>query len=61
MTIGLLKSAILSQTEAIGFLIDGFPRELSQAHMFESQVGHLTCYSTAQGSLVPRADVTLCR
>lgn len=38
MTIGLLKSAILSEPEAIGFLIDGFPRELSQAHMFKSQV-----------------------
>ena len=45
-TIGLLKSAILSRPEAIGFLIDGFPRELAQAHMFEKQVSICTCKST---------------
>lgn len=46
MTIGLLKSAILSQREAKGFLIDGFPRELSQADMFESQVSQPPVTST---------------
>lgn len=38
VTITLLKAAMLSRPEAVGFLIDGFPRELSQAEIFESQV-----------------------
>ena len=38
VTITLLKAAMLSQPKAVGFLIDGFPRELSQAEIFESQV-----------------------
>ncbi|CAI8033950.1 Adenylate kinase isoenzyme 1 [Geodia barretti] len=39
VTVRLLKSAINSVGDANGFLIDGFPRELAQAHMFEQQVG----------------------
>ena len=42
---GLLKQAILSHPEAVGFLIDGFPRELSQAPLFTQQVApssHIT-------------------
>ena len=38
VTISLLKTAIHSRPDAIGFLIDGFPRELSQAYLFEEQV-----------------------
>ena len=34
----LLKDAILSNLEAVGYLIDGFPRELSQGKIFTQQV-----------------------
>ena len=49
VTIGLLKSAILSKPEANGFLIDGFPRELTQAHMFEKQVKFTLFTTTVTG------------
>ena len=39
MIIGLLKDAILSKSNATGFLIDGFPRQLDQGEMFEREVG----------------------
>ena len=38
ITVTLLRQAILSNKEAVGFLIDGFPRELSQSKIFEEQV-----------------------
>ena len=53
ITVTLLRQAILSNKEAVGFLIDGFPRELSQSKIFEEQVleisfklvflSHLSC------------------
>ena len=36
--IDLLRDAMLSQPESPGFLIDGFPREISQAEQFEGEV-----------------------
>ena len=45
VTISLLKSAILSTPDTVGYLVDGFPRELSQAHIFETQVsGYIAHY-----------------
>ena len=39
VTVTLLRQAMLSMhKEAVGFLIDGFPRELSQHKIFEEQV-----------------------
>ena len=38
VTVGLLKAAILDHPESIGYLIDGFPRELSQADLFRQEV-----------------------
>ena len=40
----LLKEAMLKNTEAKGFLIDGYPRELEQGTRFEAEVSHPTCY-----------------
>lgn len=37
VTIGLLRNALV-RSNAKCFLIDGFPRELEQAHAFEQQV-----------------------
>ena len=34
----LLKTAMLERGEANGFLIDGFPREMEQAKIFEKNV-----------------------
>ena len=34
----LLKTAMLERDEANGFLIDGFPREMEQAKIFEENV-----------------------
>ena len=34
----LLKAAMLERNEANGFLIDGFPREMEQAKIFEENV-----------------------
>ncbi|CAD7703460.1 unnamed protein product [Ostreobium quekettii] len=39
ITIGLLKAA-MQKSSASKFLLDGFPRELSQVGHFEQQVGH---------------------
>ena len=39
ITIGLLKTALLSRPDAVGFLIDGFPRNLQQGKLFVQQVG----------------------
>ena len=45
ITVTLLRQAILSNKEAVGFLIDGFPRELSQSKIFEEQVLEISCKS----------------
>ena len=37
VTIGLLKDAMLSKSNATGFLIDGFPWQLDQDEMFERE------------------------
>ncbi|KAI9203007.1 adenylate kinase-domain-containing protein, partial [Polychytrium aggregatum] len=39
ITIGLLRKAMESHRDASGFLIDGFPRALDQAHEFERTIG----------------------
>ena len=38
VTVGLLKSAMLDHPESVGYLIDGFPRELEQGELFKQQV-----------------------
>lgn len=38
ITIRLLQSAMLSLPESKGFLVDGFPREISQGEQFEREV-----------------------
>ena len=38
----LLRSALEEKEGSQGFLIDGFPRELEQAHIFEEEVGSST-------------------
>lgn len=38
ITIGLLKTALLSHPDAVGFLINGFPRNLDQGKLFVQQV-----------------------
>ena len=39
VTVGLLKAAMLDHSEsAVGYLIDGFPRELEQGGLFKQQV-----------------------
>ena len=54
VTVGLLKQAILSHPEAVGFLIDGFPRELSQAPLFTQQVSPWSpCYASHPPLLIP--------
>ena len=40
----LLKREMEEKRSSPGFLIDGFPRELEQAKMFEEQVGVTVCY-----------------
>lgn len=35
VTVSLLKAAMLEREQANGFLIDGFPREMEQAKIFE--------------------------
>ena len=53
----LLRSALEEKEGSQGFLIDGFPRELEQAHIFEEEVGSSTnrqhapsvCVSTYAG------------
>ena len=42
----LLKTAMLERDEAHGFLLDGFPREMVQAKMFEENVP-TTHYTTS--------------
>ena len=39
----------VGHSEANGFLIDGFPRELTQAHMFEKQVKFTLFTTTVTG------------
>ena len=41
ITVSLLKDAMLKRDQANGFLIDGFPREMEQAKIFEENV--ITC------------------
>ena len=36
--VGLLKAAMLDRPESAGYLIDGFPRELSGADLFKQRV-----------------------
>lgn len=43
ITIELLKDAMLNHPESPGFLIDGFPRELSQGQQFELEVCYAKC------------------
>ena len=43
----LLKSAMLERDQANGFLIDGFPREMEQAKIFEENVMKYMLYTTA--------------
>ena len=38
VTVGLLKTAMLDHPESVGYLIDGFPRELEQGELFRQQV-----------------------
>ena len=39
VTVGLLKAAMLDHYKsAVGYLIDGFPRELEQGGLFKQQV-----------------------
>ena len=38
ITIRLLHNAMLSLPESKGFLVDGFPREISQGEQFEREV-----------------------
>ena len=38
VTVTLLKAAMLERDQANGFLIDGFPREMEQAKIFEENV-----------------------
>ena len=38
ITVALLKAAIDANPEAVGFLIDGFPRKFDQADMFETGI-----------------------
>ena len=40
--IQLLKDAMLKHPDSPGFLIDGFPREISQGVQFEEEVSHWT-------------------
>ncbi|KAL5483844.1 hypothetical protein EMCRGX_G020260 [Ephydatia muelleri] len=57
VTVGLLKQAILSHPEAVGFLIDGFPRELSQAPLFTQQICECTMvlmFECSEGVMVKR-------
>ena len=41
ITIELLKNAMELHPEAPGFLIDGFPRDVSQALQFEKEVRYI--------------------
>jgi adenylate kinase family enzyme len=54
VTIGLLKDAMLA-SEASVFLIDGFPRALDQAEVFQKQVRSAT--STAHADGIPMGSV----
>ena len=38
VTVGLLKAAMLDHPGSVGYLIDGFPRELNQGELFKQQV-----------------------
>ncbi|KAI8904924.1 adenylate kinase-domain-containing protein [Powellomyces hirtus] len=42
VTMQLLLTAMQARTDAPGFLIDGFPRTMEQAEMFEKKIGHCT-------------------
>ena len=42
VVIQLLKDAMLKHPDSPGFLIDGFPREISQGVQFEEEVSHWT-------------------
>ncbi len=46
ITVALLKAELLSPAnkEATGFIIDGFPRELSQYKIFKEQVSSTNSY-----------------
>lgn len=38
ITIALLRDAMREHSDTVGFLIDGFPREISQGEQFEREV-----------------------
>ena len=42
IVIQLLKDAMLKHPDSPGFLIDGFPREISQGVQFEEEVSNRT-------------------
>ena len=48
VTVGLLKGAMVDNSQSVGYLIDGFPRELEQGELFKQQVDRLrsnyVCY-----------------
>ena len=55
VTVGLLKAAMLDHPESVGYLIDGFPRELEQGELFKQQVYtgiqiHIIYYTIATSS-----------
>eukprot|EP00118_Oscarella_pearsei_P003891 m.16183 g.16183 ORF g.16183 m.16183 type:complete len:962 (+) comp26771_c0_seq3:595-3480(+) len=55
--IGLLKSAILKEENEFGFLIDGFPRELSQTFEFERELTEsklVLSYECSEGVMMER-------
>lgn len=41
ITIALLRDAMREHSDTVGFLIDGFPREISQGEQFEREVRFL--------------------
>jgi adenylate kinase family enzyme len=41
VVIELLRDAMLAHPESPGFLIDGFPREITQAEQFEDEVSKI--------------------
>eukprot|EP00658_Telonema_sp_P-2_P078745 TRINITY_DN7450_c0_g1_i1.p1 TRINITY_DN7450_c0_g1~~TRINITY_DN7450_c0_g1_i1.p1 ORF type:complete len:194 (+),score=45.96 TRINITY_DN7450_c0_g1_i1:726-1307(+) len=43
ITVALLKAAIDANSDAVGFLIDGFPRKFDQADMFETGIAKARC------------------
>jgi len=39
----LLRDAMIKRSDCKGFLIDGFPRDVPQGHLFEEKVGKCKC------------------